>query len=237
MSQSTPFTLKVSGEAEIPLPAERAVINVKVSSEGINKASVSDEVLTAAKHVERLFVELSPKDESPEAKAASPLAHWSKTSLAATSYIPLEHYEKDEEKPKVRHYKGSIDFDIRFKEFKALGSFGARISSVPHVEVQDIQWIITEETRARYRPKLRQAAAKDAMARAQDYCGVLGCTNLRPVELDEENGYGSRHRTYHMASQELGAGYGEEDEGIVAVEFTRQEVKMSMSVGVTFHAE
>ena len=243
MASTTPFTLKVEGTAEIPLPAERAIINVTVSSEGLNKAAVSDEVITAARHVENLLRELSPKDDSAEAKVASPLAHWSKTSLSATSYMPSRHHSDDDDeeaKPRVRHYKSSIKFDIRFKEFKALGSFGARISSVAHVEVQDIQWILTEETKALYRPRLRRLAAQDAMVRAQEYCDVLGCVNLRPVELDETgSSYRSSNARYHMASQELG-GYdveAEEDEGEAVLEFTVQDVKMSMDMGLIFHAD
>lgn len=240
MASPIPFTLKVEGRAEIGLPAERAIINVTVSSSGLNKAAVSDEVITAARHVEALLREFSPTGDSAEAKAASPLAHWSKTSLSATSYMPSPHVDDEEVKPRVRHYRSSIKFDIRFKEFKALGSFGARISSVAHVELQDIEWILTEETKLSYRPQMRQLAAKDAMARAQEYCDVLGCTNLRPVELDETGSmYSSSNRRYAMAAQEVGGYYREEDddEGKPILEFTPQEVKMSMDIGINFHAE
>ena len=85
---AAPFSLKVTGNAVIPHPAERAVINVAVESSGQNKATVSDEVLTTAKHLETLLRQMAPSDRTPEAKQASPLAHWSKTGLTATSHIP-----------------------------------------------------------------------------------------------------------------------------------------------------
>ncbi|KAF7197360.1 hypothetical protein HII31_01170 [Pseudocercospora fuligena] len=225
MASITPFSLKVEGNAEIPLPADRAIINVLVKSEGLNKSAVSDEALTAAKHIEKILREMSPA----EAKAASPLAHWSKTSLSATSYRP----RNDEGELQPRQYKSSITFDIRFKEFKALGAFGTRISSVPNVEVRDIEWVLTEETQALHRSRLRKMAARDAMEIAKDYCDALGCGSPRPVNL-EVDGYRSRGNRYHMASQELGGG---EDDSSVVLEFTPQEVKMDMGVEVTFHAE
>ena len=139
MAAIEPFEMTVSGKAEIPHPAERALINVTVSSEGTNKPSVSDEVITTAKHIETLLRELSPANDSPEAKAAAPLAHWDKTSLSSTSYIPTQwNPQKSVHESQPRRYRASITFDIRFKEFKALGSFGTKISSMPHVEVSNI---------------------------------------------------------------------------------------------------
>ncbi|KXT10574.1 hypothetical protein AC579_9174 [Pseudocercospora musae] len=224
MASITSFSLKVEGNAEIPLPADRAIINVLVKSEGSNKAAVSDESLTAAKHIEKILREMSLSE-------ACPLAHWSKTSLSATSYRP----RNDEGELQHRQYKSSITFDIRFKEFKALGAFGTRISSVSNVEVKDIEWVLTEETQALHRSRLRKIAARDAMEIAKDYCDALGCGSPRPVNL-EVDGYRSRGNRYHMASQELGGGGDEEDSSVV-IEFTPQEVKMGLVVEVTFHAE
>ena len=181
MSETKAFELTVTGKAEIPHSAERAVINVSVSSQGLNKAAVSDEVITTAKHIESLLRQLSPTDSSAEAKAAAPLAHWNKTSLSFTSYVPTDNDGRE----LARNYKASVGFDIRFKEFKALGGFGARISSLPHVEVRKIEWILTTETEKSFHSQLRRDATVDAMEKARDYCDVLGCTNVKPVKLAE----------------------------------------------------
>ncbi|WPA95417.1 uncharacterized protein RHO25_000016 [Cercospora beticola] len=236
MATTTPFSLKVEGNAEIPLPAERAVINVLVKSEGHDKEAVSDEALNAAKHVEKLLREISPSDSTPEAKAASPLAQWSKTSLTATIFSP----RNDEGQLQPRQFRSSITFDIRFKEFKSLGAFGAKVSSVAHVEVKDIEWVLTEETQATYRSQLRKMAASDAMRTAKDFCDALGCGNPRPVEL-EADGYRSAGRKYHMASQEIGGGGAGTGASILLdstpLELTPQEVVMKLAVDVTFHAD
>lgn len=180
MPKNEPFQLTVSGHAEIPHLAERALLSVNVSSSGTNKASVVDEVVTTANHIESLLQELAPKDDTPEAKAASALAHWNKFSLTSHSWVPRDNDGNFQ--PPPRH-KATVNFDIRFKDFKPLGTFGARISSLDHVEVQKIDWILTTQTENLYRPQLRRDSAQDAMRKARDYCDVLGCTNLRPVEL------------------------------------------------------
>lgn len=182
----SPFTINASGRAEIPHPAERALINVVVASSGENKASVSDEVITTAKHIESLLRDLSPTDDTPEAKKAAALAHWSKTSLSATSHVPWHNGKGTTPR---RQYNARINFDIRFKDFKALGGFGSRLSALAHVEIPSIQWVLTAATEKSYRSRLRKEAARDALEKAHDYCEVLGCTNIRPVELEEGQGF------------------------------------------------
>lgn len=248
------FELTVQGKAEIPHPAERAVINLSVASSGTNKAAVSDEVITTAKHVESLLRELSPKDDTAEAKEIAALAHWSKTSLSSTSHIP---YDKDNnERP--RRYNANITFDIRFKDFKALGSFGTQVASLAHVEVQDIDWTLAPNTLKSFHSQLRKDAAKDAIDKARDYCEAFGCKNLRPIELNEGTIYGSsrsgfrggrqfasaaqgapgmrmaRAGTVLYASADVDGGTHVENQDL---EFDPQEIKMGMDVTVKFHAD
>jgi len=240
-----PLTIDVEGRAEIPHHAERALIHVSVASTGLNKTTVADEVLTTASHVENLLRDLSPTDDSPEAKQAAPLAHWSKTSLSSTSWLPYDYTKKAH---MARQYNARIKFDIRFKEFKALGAFGSKLSSLEHTEVDNIDWILTAATEKSFRTQLRKAAAQDAMQKAQDYCEVLGCTNVRAVKLDETKGI---HRVgAAIINQQGGVSYQQmqvapghtrpaeadrRDES--PLEFRPQEVRMSMSVNVRFHAD
>jgi uncharacterized protein YggE len=234
-----PFVITVSGKAEIPKPAERAIINVVVSSSGTNKQAVSEEVMTTSKHVESLLREMAPKDESVEAKQASPLAHWSKKSMTATSHVPYHNHDKP---APSRIYDCSVNFDIRFKEFKALGSFGEKLSALSHVEVRNIQWALAPGTEKTFHSRLRKEAAQDALQKARDYCEVLGCTNLRPVDLSE-GGMAPTFGNARMAQmqqmqvqQPYGpGGNGNRDES--PLEFRPEEVRMSMEVTVKFHAE
>lgn len=181
---STPFQLIVIGKAEISHPAELAIINVSVSSSGIDEASVSDKVITTAKHIESLLGALSPQDDTAKAIIAAPIAHWSKTSLSSTSHGLYHHQDPDQ--PPIRQYNVAISFDISFRDFQALRSFGIKLSSISHVEVQNISWILTDATMKSFKTELRIQAAQDAMQKAWDYRDVLACNaNVRPVELQE----------------------------------------------------
>jgi uncharacterized protein YggE len=243
-----PFTIEVEGHAEIPHHAQRALIHVSVTSTGSNKAAVSDEVLTTAKHIENLLKDLSPADETLAAKEAAPLAHWSKNSLSSTSWQPWD-FKAQTHRP--RQYNANIKFDIRFKKFKELGEFGSRLSALEHTEVTNIDWILTAATEKSYRSQLRKAAAADALQKAQDYCEILGCTNVRTVQLEETKGAhrvsAMNPRAMNVSHQQMQmqmqvapghapqGGDDQRDEGVL--EFRPQEVRMSMSVSVKFHAE
>lgn len=245
-----PFVINVKGFAEIPRSAERALIFVTVMSTGTNKAAVSDEVLTTAKHVESLLRELSPQHKTPEAKQAASLAHWSKTTMSATSYVPYD-YTGNPHIP--RQYNASIKFNIRFKESKALGDFGSRISALQHVEVIDVDWILTAATERSYRAELRKEATRDALQKAHDYCEVLGCTYVRPVELDEgtamtravastfnANRMGQQAPSYQAmqcAPSTMPSRSANDRRDESPVEFRPEEVRMSMAIDVRFHAE
>lgn len=181
---STPFQLIVTGKAEVAHLAELAIINVSVSSSGINEASVSDKVITTAKHIESLLGPLSPQDDTAKAKTAAPIAHWSKTSLSSTSHGLYHHQDPDQ--PPIRQYNVAISFNIHFWDFQALSSFGTKLSSISHVEVQNISWILTDATLKSFKTELLIQAAQDALQKAWDYRDVLACNaNVRPVELQE----------------------------------------------------
>ncbi|KAF7188632.1 hypothetical protein HII31_10294 [Pseudocercospora fuligena] len=241
-TKSAPFQITVQGNSEIPHAAERAIVNLNVSSSGPNKAAISDEVITTAKHIESLLRDLG--EASEDASNSSPLSHWSKKSLTSSSHVP---YNRDgEELP--RRYSSKIPFDIRFKDFKALGTFGTKVSALPHVEVQNIEWILTPATEKSFKSQLRKDAAKDAIEKARDYCEATGCKNLRPVELNEGNVYMPTTRSgmvYAAAfapgevreeeegdEEMLGAGPQDED-----LEFEPQEIKMSLDVTMKFLAD
>ncbi|WPH01467.1 Hypothetical protein R9X50_00431300 [Acrodontium crateriforme] len=233
-----PFTIHASGHAEIPHASERGVMNVIVSSSGTNQAAVSDEVLTTSRHVEDLLRAYEPSDNTPEAELAAPLAHWNRTSLGSTSHVP---YVDNDKPPKPRMYTCKVTFDISFKDFKALGAFGAKLTALPHVEMNNINWILTPATERSFKSQLRREAALDALQKAQDYCEALGCTNPRPVNLTEEGLDDGRnepppgmHAQPHMRLRSAApSGQGEKTE----LEFRPQEVKMTMNLTVKFHAD
>ncbi|USW53602.1 hypothetical protein Slin15195_G069210 [Septoria linicola] len=102
------------------------------------------------------------------------------------------------------------------------------------------------------------------MQKARDYCEVLGCTNVRPVELQEGDvrstmsagfGFGSQLSSFgggasggaglfgsaapmvSSRARRAVANDGGEDERTEDLSFDAQEVKMAMDVTIKFHAD
>lgn len=248
-----PFTLTTHGHHTIPHPAERALLTITITSTGPNKPSVADDVATTAAHLETLLRELSPPAENPtpESKATAPLAHWSKTGLSATSHVPHTPPHRNKQgdlvhpSPQPRQYTSKLTFDIRFQHFAALGAFGTRVAALPCAEISAIDWILTAPTRERHESALRRAATADALAKARDYCDVLCCGDLRPVELTEGDvttssgawnlrAQGAMPQMQCAPGMMQGGGGNARDES--PLEFTPREVRMGMGVTVKWHA-
>ncbi|KAL9106733.1 MAG: hypothetical protein Q9227_008303 [Pyrenula ochraceoflavens] len=188
-----PFTLTLPGTSTIPHPAERALLNLTVSTTGPSKPTVTSSVLDATSTIATHCRSLSP----PSSNA---LAHWSKTSLSASSYIP---YSSDIRHERARKYTATVKFDIRFKDFSAMGPFAKKVAGLPCVSISGIDWLLTPGTRRAFQSRLRKEAAADALAKARDYCEVLcavpaplprgfnwiregeGEVRIRPLELTE----------------------------------------------------
>ena len=116
--------------------------------------------------------------------------------------------------------------------------------------MKSISWILTPATEKSYHSQLRKEAAQDALAKARDYCEVLGCKDLRPVELieggvtasNQGSLFGQHVQHQHMQSQApqgsmgraTAAGAESRDES--PLEFRPEEVKMSTHVTIKFHA-
>ena len=159
----------------------------------------------------------------------------------------------------LREYNATVKFDIRFKDFEALGPFAKKVSSLPHVEVPRIDWILTPATRRTFQSRLRTEAAANALQKAKDYCEVLcdredgGEVRIRPLELTEGNagGMGMAPRMHMQQAQQMqmqmqqqqqmapamGGSKGTDEKDESELEFRPQEVRMSMDVTVKFAVE
>lgn len=247
-----PLVMTVQGHAVIPRTAERAVLDIEISSSGTSRQWVSEEVTTSAKHLQTLLRSMSPADSSDEAKQSAALAHWSMTSLTTTSRTPIDNHGnplKDAE----RIYSAVTAFDIRVRDFDKLGPFATRLSTFQHLKIKTIEWTLTEPTKKTFESELRIMAAKDAQQRARDYAQALGLTTVRPIELDEQPAsyvHGrimqSQRRMKQTARRggifgasvaALSGSEHEDEQNFEDVFFQPEEVRMQASVSMKFESE
>ncbi|KAK4976488.1 hypothetical protein LTR66_003405 [Elasticomyces elasticus] len=232
-------TITVSGNAMLPHPAERALLEVFVSTEGSTEQSVTEKVTSTAGQVQEALRALSPTDETEEAKAAAAISHWSMKSLRTSSFVP---YDSDG-RQQTRRYTARADFEIRFRDFNVLGPFSTQLAAMPHVQMNGVQWILTDATKHALQSELRKMAARDALVRARDYAEALGLGNVRLLELSEgavsslvSGAQTGLFRSQQPPQMQLAAGFGAPSNDRSELSFQAEEVQATAQVSAKFSA-
>lgn len=239
MAAEKDFSIDVKGEADILLPAERAILSIQVNAQSQDKKQTTEATVSAARKVEAYLRETTaPKDGQK-----SSIDHWTRTSLTESNHAP---YDNENKKYLPREYQAIVDFSIRLQKFSALGKTIHDLVAVEYVRSNGVQWILTDETIEAQKSKLRIEAAKEASRRAQDYAKALGYSQVIPNRLRESQAYtqssnaksgrvpsnGIESQSKNMADVEEWEDLGEE-----AFQYTPEEVKISQKVDVAFRAE
>lgn len=177
-----PLIMKLCGEAIIPKTAERAIVDLEVSSSSESRETASDEVTNTAKELQKLLRQHAPADSSEAAKASAAIAKWAMGKMVTDSYMKIiSSYNQQKQM-----YRAKVNFNIRVRDFTRLGALTQTFSQMKHVQIQRTYWILTAQTRKAYRSELRKMAAADAMQRAEDYATTLGLQHVTPLELTEQ---------------------------------------------------
>lgn len=239
MAAEKEVTIDVKGEADILLPAERAILSVQVNTQNQDKKKATDAAVSAARRVETFLREkTAPKDGQK-----SPIDHWTRTSLHETSYV---EYDNENKKHLPREYKAAVDFHIRLPKFSALGKTIHELVAIEYVQCNGVEWVLTDETIEAQKSKLRTMAAKEALSRAQDYAKALGYSKVSPSRVRESQAYtrssnvkGGRIPSDGVESQSKNLADMEEWEDLAdeAFQYTPEELKISQKVDAVFRVE
>lgn len=259
--------MKLTGEATIPKIAERAIIDLEVSSSNKSHQTAATNVTETAKTLQKLLKQYSPTATSTaEEKATAAIPKWSMGKMKTSSFVynPSNssmyynnHHISDPlplDRPTKIH-TATVHFNIRVRDFTKLGMLNHTFSQMEHVKIERTSWILTAQTRKAYRSELRRLAAKDALDRARDYAETLGLKTVRPIELTEQgytdgawNPYSAMRRAIGQPQQmqmqqqmqiqaPMGGGGGAADDEGVDLFFEPDEIQLSMSVDCKFAAE
>lgn len=231
----TPMSIAVTGIAIIPQKAERALLDVEISSTGFSRAFVSEEVQLSCQRLEDLLRKTSTaQDDKPAI-----VAHWSMTAIKTTSHLPTDECGAAL-KNAQRVYSTSVSFDIRVRDFGRLGSFAGQVSTLPYTLIHSVRWALTSSTRQAYESKLRTMAAKDALERAKDYAKALGLSAVWPVEVKEAQ-WGDHDANAVMKVQEKAMDMlrpvTDSDPAFADLFFEPEEVTLSTRIDCRFEAE
>lgn len=226
-----PTVIHVQGKATLHSLAERAKLDIEVSSSEYEQVKASENVVTTVGNIQNELDVLCPRLDSGEISSEAPVSFYSIASLTTSND---DEYDDNHNRTGKRVYKASTSIDIRFRDFSKLGELVVRFSSVPFVSLQGIEWRLTEEKQAVLEEEARLEALRQAIKRAHGYAQVIGRENVTPVKIDASQYLYSAGRVMQTAMQvtsnaSFGIGIG--------LDFEPQQVEVKATLEVEFHAE
>jgi uncharacterized protein len=238
-----PLIINVSGTSTISRRAERAVVSIYVSSSGNNQEQVATEVTSVAKTLQTTLRELSEHESPPgstekDTATTAAITHWSMDTLSTSSYIIYhdnDRNKQDSEKNGTRQYNAHVSFEIKFADFTVLGNVCNDLAKMQFVSVRNIDWRLTDKTKASLVGMSRQLAVKDAVSKAKDFGCAVGRSTVTAVEINaDSDGFG---RSPNLFGATRAYAPGPEAAGDDSLNFEPEEVDMSCSIQVKFEAE
>ncbi|CAI7633470.1 unnamed protein product [Penicillium viridicatum] len=213
-----PLTIIVTGKSSVTHVPER------VKGNGPEQDQIAKEVSTSSTNLQKWMKSAFYhwNDDHPEA----PLTQFSSTSIKTWTKSTDRN-----EQPVPNPHHASISFKAVFRDFTKLNQAIEELLVYPKVEIDGLDWSLTDETGSRLASDARKLALRDAIKQAEDYSEVLG-RSVSVVEITDEgmSPYRATHR--HMMAATFGGPAGEEDPA--PLDLTPQDIDVESQVNVTF---
>ncbi|KAF4763455.1 hypothetical protein HAV15_000453 [Penicillium sp. str.  len=143
--------------------------------DGATRESVSKEVTETSNEINQLFKELSPKTETGETIPGSPVASFSSTSLQTQCEIPTNKSGK----PLPAVYHATLSLNTLFQDFTKLNEVVGKLLTYSNVEIQSLNWCLTEATQKALNSESREEAVRNAVQKANTTSGSLDKKSMR----------------------------------------------------------
>lgn len=162
--------IAVRGTAEERVDPELAAVTLTI---GVSEPERDTALARTARARERLLAEVR------DLEAAGALDTWSAGQLRVWSHRPFNN--EGRQLPLVHQTRSEVE--IVFSDLDRLGEWVSRVSDGEAVDLDGIDWRLTEATRRRVQELAQRAAVADAIAKARVYAAALGLGAPTPVEL------------------------------------------------------
>lgn len=160
------ITIEVRGEAHTTVPPERATVHASVTLDGPEPTHVKTQVAQTVHSVRQGLDRLQWRGA---------LEGFWVDQVQVSAHRPWN--DQGEQLPLV--HTARVAIRATFTDFSELGGWVLTAD----LTVYDIEWQLSQTTRARVEREMRQAALRDAVVRAQDYADTLnvGTVQVRSV--------------------------------------------------------
>jgi uncharacterized protein len=163
-----PVRLSVRGEATLEVPPEIVRLTITVSARDPKRERVLD--LLARRNEECLAL-LTGYGGAVERIETSGLV----------VYPDIRHGERKEQ---VRSYRGTVRLEVTVVDLAVVGELVGRVSDGELTTLSGLWWQLRHDSPVHRR--VRQEAARDAIARAREYAEAVGTRLTSLVELADE---------------------------------------------------
>lgn len=180
-----PVEVHVSSSSILAVTADRAVISVKLYSEGPQQDSVSEEVKTSQAELMRLLRPLSQSETAKNGSQTLLTPEPPIVDLSVNTFKANSHRRRSTifgEKP---IYEASIETEAEFADFDALGHVIAKLSQTPRLAFNWMTWKLKDETRDDAISRCQQDAARKLMRNVRDYTSLMGLEHVRAKSVRE----------------------------------------------------
>ncbi len=162
--------ITVRGEHETRVAPEEAVARLTIRTEGGERTDVMGRATDAAS---MLRAALTARQDAGE------IREWSTGRLAVRSERPWN----SEGKPLPLVHHASLDVSATFADLDALSGWLGEIAELDTIQIDGVQWMLTDATRKAVEADVAAQAVRVAMTRATAYAAALGLAEVTAVEV------------------------------------------------------
>lgn len=173
--------IRVKGESSITRPAEQGVLRLNIVSEGSELETVSKDAISRTNELRGLLKTLSTRIDNGTGAAEVAVPKIASTFLRTTNHTP--HDKDNLPLPKV--YQASMSLSVVFSDISQLSQVVGRLVNYSNVEINSIDWSLSEASQKALRSQMRREAIRDAVSKANDIAGEVG-RKVYPVEIMDE---------------------------------------------------
>jgi uncharacterized protein YggE len=160
----------VRGEQERRVAPERAIVHLSVRSDGPERGPVVERVTGLSEPL---------SDDLIAHRRSGEVVEWSSGRVSVWAERPWNN--EGRQLPPVHH--ASVEITATFGDFDALSWWVGEIADTDEVQIADIRWELSPDTRARIEGEVAAEAVQVAVARATAYAEALGLGAVSPLEV------------------------------------------------------
>ncbi|QEO10451.1 SIMPL domain-containing protein [Protaetiibacter larvae] len=218
--------ITVQGSFSAWYPAERATVRISIGFDGATRDTVLGSATATAKTVVDSVTAIHDPDSGP-------VTWWSSDRVRVWADRPWNNEGK--QLPLVHH--ATIGVTVKFKDFDALADWLIETAAVSGVQVNGIEWALTESKRTSVTTEVRSRAVKDAADKARVFAQAIGLGQLTAVAIADPGMLGVSGVAPLPAPPLLrAAAFKTADNGANALDFTPEDIEVSAAVDARFEA-